>query len=121
MKGIVAALALAGLLSACEEEQPSLFDAGQTFTWNANQWAVSDRRDLNQLQIVAVTTYSSGIGSARADRYQTDDLPQPVFTAAVQGWFLTRGRHCTAGDGSAMAPKTYVFTYHCWVPTYSPG
>jgi hypothetical protein len=119
MKGIVTVLALAGLLAACEEESP--FDAGQSFTWNANHWTVSDRPDLGQLQIVAVTTYSTGIGTARADKYQTDDLPQPVFAAAVQGWFLAHGRHCTAGDASTMAPKTYVFGYHCWFPTYSPG
>jgi hypothetical protein len=120
MKGIVAVLALAGLLAACAED-PSPFDAGQSFKWNANDWTVSDRPDLNQLQIVASTTYSSGLGSARADRYQTDDLPQPVFTAAVQGWFLAHGRHCHTLNASSATPKTYVFTYQCWVPTYSPG
>jgi hypothetical protein len=118
MKGIVAVLALAGLLSACEEE-PSPFDAGQAFTYNGNQWAVSDRRDLGQLQIVAVTTLSSSLGTTGAYRYAVDDLPQPVFAAAVEGWFLTRGRHCTAGNSTLVAPKTWVFQYQCWNPTYS--
>jgi hypothetical protein len=121
MKGIVAVLALAGLLTACADEAP-IFGAGQSFTWNANQWTVSDRPDLGRLQVVAVTTYSSGIGSAGADRYQTDTLPKGVFGAAVQGWFQAHGRHCSAtGASTADDPKTYVFTYQCWVPTYSPG
>jgi hypothetical protein len=119
MRRIVAVLALAGLLSACGGEEPTLFDAGQTFTYNGNQWAVSDRRDLSQLQIVAVTTLSSNLGTTGAYRYPVDDFPQPVFAAAVQGWFLTRGRHCTAGEGTLVVPKTWVFQYHCWNPTYS--
>jgi hypothetical protein len=118
-KGIVAVLALAGLLAGCEE--PSPFDVGQTFTYNANQWTVSDRPDLNELQIVAQTTYSSSLGTTGAYRYQVDDLPQPVFEAAVQGWFLVHGRHCTASGGTMVAPKTWVFQYSCWIPTYSPG
>lgn len=117
MKGIVVVLALAGLLAGCEE--PSPFDAGQSLTWNGNQWAVSDRQDLSQLQIVAVTTYASNLGTTGAYRYQVDDFPQPVFSAAVAGWFLTHGRHCALGDGSMVAPKTWVFHYNCWVPTYS--
>jgi hypothetical protein len=119
MKGIVAVLALAGLLAGCEE--PSPFDPGLTFTYNANQWAVSDRPDLGQLQIVAVTTLSSGYGTTGAYRYPVDDLPQPVFAAAVQGWFLTHGRHCTTDGGALAAPKTWVFQYKCWFPTYSGG
>jgi hypothetical protein len=119
LKGIFAVLALAGCVSACEE--PSVFDAGQTFTYNANQWAVSDRQDLSELQIVAATSLSSGMGSAGIYRYPVDAMPEPVYAAAVRGWFLTRGRHCTAGDGSLAAPKTYVFHYNCWVPTYSGG
>lgn len=118
-KGIFAALAFAGLLAGCEE--PSVFDAGQTFTYNGNQWAVSDRQDLSELQVVAQTTYSASLGTTGAYRYQVDDLPQPVFAAAVQGWFLTHGRHCTANGGTMVAPKTWVFHYSCWFPSYSGG
>jgi hypothetical protein len=115
----VAALGLAATLAACADEPVSPFGPGQSFTWNANQWSVSDRPDLGQLQIVADTTYSTGLGTARADRYETGDLPQPVFTAAVQGWFLAHGRHCTVTGASTAVPKTYVFSYNCWVPTYN--
>ncbi|MGA9796153.1 MAG: hypothetical protein WBQ17_11545 [Rhizomicrobium sp.] len=116
MKGIVAVLALTAVLCACEE--PSPFDAGQTFTYNGNQWAVSDRQDLNELQIVAVTSLATGLGTTAAYRYSVDDFPQPVFSAAVRGWFLTRGRHCTPAEGTLVAPKTWVFQYHCWHPTF---
>lgn len=119
----VAALVLVAALSACADDAPppSPFGTGQTFTYNANQWSVSDRRDLNELQISAVSALSSGMGSAGVYQYQSDNLPRPVFAEAVRGWFLTSGRHCSIADGSQAAPNTYVFRYNCWYPTYRPG
>jgi hypothetical protein len=116
---VLAAIAAICLVSGCASEPESPFGPGQSFTWDANQWAVSDRRDLNELQIVATTALSSGLGSAGIYKYPVSDLPRPVYAEAVKGWFLTGGRHCTIDDASQAGPKTYVFHYSCWVPTYT--
>src|ERR1700761_4105452 len=114
VKGTFAIAGLALLVTACAEEPQNPFGPGQEFTYNANQWTVSDRQDLSQLQIVATSSMSAGIGTAGGYRYASDTLPQPVVAEAVRGWFLTTGRHCTVDDGTPTAAKTYVFHYSCW-------
>ncbi|HEX3808717.1 MAG TPA: hypothetical protein VHW02_03360 [Rhizomicrobium sp.] len=119
VRTIITALALAGCLAACADD--TVFGPGVPLTYNANRWLVSDRPDLNQLQIVADTTVVGGLGSTSADRFDAGALPRPVFAAAVQGWFLTHGRHCVIADGSAVADRTYVFRYSCWLPNANLG
>ena|SRR5581483_71510 len=117
-KVLVAGLLTAGL-AACADESP--FGPGELFTWNASQWSVSDRPDLGALQIVATNPQVAGIGTAAVYRFNTGDPPAPVFAVAVQGWFLTHGRHCTATAHEAVDPRTHVFHYTCWEPTGAIG
>src|SRR5581483_8807186 len=105
-KVLVAGLLTAGL-AACADESP--FGPGEPFSWNASQWSVSDRPDLGELQIVAVNPQVAGIGTAAVYRFGTGDPPAPVFSVAVQGWFLTHGRHCTAASREATDdPRVYI-------------
>ena len=112
---VVATMVLAACLAGCAEESP--FGPGDSFSWNASRWTVSERPDLGQLQIVAVRPRVSGIGTAAVYRFDAGDPPSTVYAAAVQGWFLVHGQHCTATDPVPTAPQTYVFQYGCWVPT----
>lgn len=116
---VLASVALAACLSGCADE--TVFGPGEPFNWNASQWSVSDRPDLDELQIVGVKPQAAGLGTAAVYRFDAGNVPDEVYAAAVQGWFLTHGRHCTASSHSATEDQadTYIFQYSCWVPTNS--
>ena len=115
------ALALALFLCGCadfgDDTSQGAYGPAQDFTYNGNQWRVSEDRQDRQLEITAVNPRLAGMGTQAVARYPVEDMPEAEFRAAANGWFATTGRFCeAAGNEDSPGSGSYQFHYSCWQP-----